>query len=85
MDGLIRTAALNQMDGLLSYGLYSDWCPPVVGCGGDHFGSHDEDPSGLNPPANVSNSKLVSSFYYITQLRILVKHVAALTHECAKW
>jgi len=73
MDGLIRTAQQNDMDGLLSYGLYSDWCPPIVGCSGFTPGSKQLDPSGLNPPANVSNSKLVSSFYYITQASLCAR------------
>ena len=49
LDQLIRVAKQNEIDynngteGLLTYGLYSDWCPPQ-GCGGFSGGNKFEDP-----------------------------------------
>ena len=88
LDQLIRVAKQNKEDydgagGLLTYGLYSDWCPPE-GCGGFSGGTKEEDPSGLCPPTHISNSQIVSSFYYIQQLRIMTKVAARLgRHEDA--
>jgi alpha-L-rhamnosidase len=83
LDQLIRVAKQNEADhdagGLLTYGLYSDWCPPE-GCAGFSGGSKEEDPSGLCPPTHTSNSQIVSSFYYIQQLRIMTKVAARLGH-----
>lgn len=72
LDQLIHVASINHNDGLLTFGLYSDWCPPA-GCSGFTAGTKEEDPSGLCPPASAANSMMVSSFYYITQLRIVIK------------
>lgn len=80
MDQLILVASKNDAGGLLTFGLYSDWCPPQ-GCGGFSAGSKIEDPSGLCPPTHISNSKMVSSFYFILQLRILIKYAALLGHH----
>ena len=82
LDQLIRVARQNEedytgADGLLTYGLYSDWCPPQ-GCGGFNGGDRLDDPSGLCPPTQVSNSQIVSSFYYISQLRIMAQTAARL-------
>ena len=73
------SALLNNMN-MHRYGLYSDWCPPQ-GCGGFSPGTPTQDPSGLNPPVDVTNSRIVSSFYYITQLRIICKYAAVLGHS----
>lgn len=65
--------------GLLTYGLYSDWCPPQ-GCVWGGGGPASKDPTGLNPPPEVTNSVIVSSFYYIVQLRLLCKYALLLEH-----
>ena len=80
LDQLMLVADKNKADGLLTFGLYSDWCPPH-GCGGFTGGSKEEDPSGLCPPTHVANSKMVSSFYFIQQLRIMVKQATLLGHH----
>ena len=77
LDQLILVAGKNDAGGLLTFGLYSDWCPPA-GCGGFRAGTKEEDPSGLCPPTHISNSKMVSSFYFIQQLRIIVKYATIL-------
>ena len=78
VDQLIHVAKSNNYGGLLTYGLYSDWCPPTTGCGGFSPGNHSADPSGLQPPPDVTNSMIVSSFYYIHQLRIVAKYAKRL-------
>jgi alpha-L-rhamnosidase len=58
------------VDGLLAFGPYSDWCPPT-GC--VECGDPRTDPSGYN-------SALVSSFYYLKQLRIVSRYARLLGH-----
>jgi alpha-L-rhamnosidase len=75
MEELIRTASNDHEDGLLPYSRYSDWCPPqgCVACRGKctEF-------SCTVPPRN---SALVSSFYYITELRIMARYALLLRHQ----
>ena len=47
LDQLILVAGKNNAGGLLTFGLYSDWCPPQ-GCGGFSAGSKEEDPTGVS-------------------------------------
>jgi alpha-L-rhamnosidase len=80
LDQLILVAEKNNADGLLTFGLYSDWCPPA-GCSGFTAGTKEEDPSGLCPPTTATNSMMVSSFYFIQQLRIVAKFAERLGHH----
>eukprot|EP01051_Picozoa_sp_SAG22_P021791 SAG22_NODE_4957_length_1123_cov_0.965820_2_plen_203_part_00 len=80
LDQLILVAEKNNADGLLTFGLYSDWCPPA-GCSGVAAGTHEQDLSGLCPPTTAANSMMVSSFYFIQQLRIVAEVAARLGHH----
>ena len=45
VESLVRVAAENNASGLLTYGIYGDWCPPVIDKGGCHYsgaGGRDE-------------------------------------------
>ena len=68
MEELIRTASANNVDGLLAYSGWSDWCPPA-GCKACWDSEAAED---------STNSALVSSFYYISQLRIIARYAGYL-------
>ena len=60
MDELVTTSKNNGgMGSLLSYSGWGDWCPPA-GCAACWPGTPEK-----------HNSVLVSSFYYISQLRIV--------------
>jgi alpha-L-rhamnosidase len=56
------------MDGLLSYSGWGDWCPPS-GCHACWPGT-----------PKTHNSVIVSSFYYISQLRIVSRYAGILGH-----
>ena len=66
IDNLIGTAKINDADGLLTYGIWGDWCPPsgCVAC--------------RTPNLSSNNSVLVSSFYYISELRIVAEYAGIL-------
>ena len=66
IDNLIGTAKINNADGLLTYGIWGDWCPPsgCVAC--------------RTPNLSSNNSAMVSSFYYISELRIVAEYAGIL-------
>ena len=70
-DQLVATANADNADGLLTYGGWGDWCPPS-GC--QDCWSH------VNRTERLKsiNSVMVSSFYYITELRIVAKYAQIL-------
>ena len=72
VEQLIATADADADGGLLGYGGWSDWCPPAgcVAC----WNRKPEDP--LTDPSR--NSVMVSSFYYISELRIVAKYAGIL-------
>ena len=91
IDNLVNVTVFNNDTGLLSYGGWGDWCPPA-GCrpcwshkqgGGaaDHgLGKTGPAPVEGRPSLDSQNSVLVSSFYYITELRIVAKYAQILGH-----
>ena len=52
----------------------------ITGCVWSGGGPASEDPTGLNPPPEASNSVIVSSFYYIVQLRLICEYALLLGH-----
>lgn len=62
IEQLRQTAAGDNLNGLLAYSWWGDWCPPA-GCAADH---------------NHHNSAIVSSFMYIKQLRIIARYASIL-------
>eukprot|EP00750_Incisomonas_marina_P020197 INCI3819.1.p1 GENE.INCI3819.1~~INCI3819.1.p1 ORF type:complete len:646 (+),score=85.21 INCI3819.1:1504-3441(+) len=66
LDSLRAEAAIDGMDGLLTFSWWGDWCPPS-GCKPD--GQHHQ------------NSALVSSFEYILQLRMVARYAGILGHS----
>lgn len=65
-EELITTAAGGKMDGLLTYSGWGDWCPPS-GCEACWPGTPDH-----------HNSALVSTFYYIKELRVAARYAGIL-------
>jgi len=59
VDHLTSLASKGGMDGLLTYSIWGDWCPP----------------QGCHPCYDSrNNSVVVSSFYYLTELRVLARY-----------
>ena len=69
LEQLIKTAGGDNAGGLLAYGGWSDWCPPQ-GC---HACWQNTKRSG-----GPENSVLVSSFYYLSELRIVARYAQIL-------
>eukprot|EP01004_Peranema_trichophorum_P002698 NODE_1736_length_1831_cov_65.029859_g1473_i0.p1 GENE.NODE_1736_length_1831_cov_65.029859_g1473_i0~~NODE_1736_length_1831_cov_65.029859_g1473_i0.p1 ORF type:complete len:488 (+),score=93.46 NODE_1736_length_1831_cov_65.029859_g1473_i0:103-1464(+) len=63
LDFLIKEAASGNMDGLLTYSLHGDWCPP----------------QGCQYSDNHTNSALVSSYSYLQQLRLVARYANLLS------
>eukprot|EP00656_Telonema_subtile_P053457 TRINITY_DN7765_c0_g1_i1.p2 TRINITY_DN7765_c0_g1~~TRINITY_DN7765_c0_g1_i1.p2 ORF type:complete len:371 (+),score=51.51 TRINITY_DN7765_c0_g1_i1:1763-2875(+) len=68
MDSQVDRAKSDLSDGLLTYGGWGDWCPPS-GCQSCWNGTAQE---------TSVNSALVSSFYYISSLRIVARYAGIL-------
>ena len=83
IDNLINTTAINNDNGLLTYGGWGDWCPPS-GCAAcwNNKDEQEQEDGGLGgkPSLTSRNSVVVSSFYYITELRIVAKYAHILGH-----
>lgn len=62
LDSLVKEAASDGMDGLLTFDWWGDWCPP----------------SGCRPDKDHHNTALVASFEYIQQLRMVSKYAGIL-------
>ena len=90
IDDLVKTAELNNLDGLLTYGGWGDWCPPD-GCRACWTNRPDQAGDGSSSSAITSttgvsgtpslaseNSVMVSSFYYISELRIVAEYAGIL-------
>lgn len=86
IDNLIATAAKNDLDGLLTYGGWGDWCPPS-GCKACWNKSPDGERAapgsrpasvGGTPSLTSENSVIVSSFYYISELRVVAEYAGIL-------
>lgn len=73
LEQLISTAKINNVDGLLTYGGWSDWCPPE-GCRACWV----KDSTGKRGGIDSKNSVVVSSFYYISELRIVARYAGIL-------
>lgn len=67
-DNLVTTAQADKADGLLTYGGWGDWCPPsgCHACWDRQAGMESQ------------NSVMVSSFYYILELRIMAEYAGIL-------
>ena len=74
MNSLIMAASENHLNGLLTYSGWSDWCPPS-GC--KACWNNGKEKTG---PNSSENSALVSSFYYIMELRIVARYAGILGH-----
>ena len=82
------------MDGLLTYGGWGDWCPPA-GCracwtkedGSTSALTSTTEDVGGKPSLKSENSVIVSSFYYISELRIVAEYAGILgkTADQAKY
>jgi len=64
IDSLTKQAVVDNDQGLLDFSWWGDWCPPS-GCRMEH---------------NHANSRLVSSFEYISQLRMIARFASILGH-----
>ena len=79
MESLVSIAKVNNESGLLTFSSYSDWCPPSTGCRCCWDGAGGQNgPFPLTLNGKNKNSVIVSTFYYITQLRIMARHAATL-------
>ena len=81
IDSLTKQAGIDNEGGLLHFSCWGDWCPPS-GCGWNL--THDAQGHSI---CGDDNSALVSSFQYISQLRMIARFASILGHadDAAKY